>query len=208
MKYLTIDEQKALVRTVRDTKGAERDYVIIETILHTGLRAAEAAVLTVGDVRNRQRLYVRPEMAKRGKGRFVPLNVRIQDVLRKWLARKMSSLHESIEDSAPLFVSRLGGRLSKRSLQEAVEHWMIRSGLTTARDGRTVPLYSVHSLRHSFAKRLIERGVEPATIQKILGHASLASTGVYIEATDQELDEAVHTLAVSEKRAARMREAL
>jgi len=54
-----------------------------------------------------------------------------------------------------------------------------------------VPLYSVHSLRHTFAKRMTSRGVKPQTVQKLLGHASLASTGIYTEASWEELVDAV-----------------
>jgi site-specific recombinase XerD len=208
MKYLTIDEQKQLVKTVKETKGAERDYLIIELLLNTGLRASELVAVTVGDVRNKLRLYVRPEDMKRGRGRFVQLNVRVQDLLRKWLAHKMDPLHESIEDLAPLFVTRLGKRLTKRSLQYLIEKWVIKAGLTTSRAYEIVALYSTHSLRHTFAKRMQERGVPLTTIQKILGHASLASTGVYTEATDQEVEEAVHVLTIGATRAERMAEAL
>jgi site-specific recombinase XerD len=54
-----------------------------------------------------------------------------------------------------------------------------------------VALYGVHSCRHTFAKRLLERGVKLPTVQKLLGHASLASTGIYTEASWEEMVEAV-----------------
>jgi len=209
MKYLTMEEQKMLVKTVRETKGAERDYVIVETLLNTGLRATELCSVNVGDARNKQRLYVQPEAMKNGRGRFVPLNVRIQDILRKWIAVKMNDRHESIEDTAPLFVTKTGRRLNRQDLtQSIIEKWMLRAGLTTTRDGEVVALYSSHSLRHTFAKRMIERGAKLEAVQKILGHRSLASTGIYIEATDQEMDEAAHVLSISPSRAERMAEGL
>lgn len=209
MKYLTMEEQKTLVRAAKETKGAERDYVIIETLLNTGLRATELCAVNVGDVRNKARLYVQPEAMKGGRGRFVPLNVRIQDILRKWIAAKMSDRHESIEDTAPLFLTKTGRRLTRQDLtQSIVGPWMITAGLTTTKDGETVALYSSHSLRHTFAKRMIERGAKLEAVQKILGHTSLASTGIYIEASDQEMDEAVHVLSISQARAARMAEGL
>jgi len=209
MKYLTQDEQRALLKTARETKGAERDYVIVELLLNTGLRASEFCAVNVGDVRNKGRLYVQPEVMKNGRGRFVPLNVRIQDILRKWLAHKMASRNESIEDGAPLFVTRGGRRLTRQDLtQSIVEKWMVRAGLTTTKEGKTVALYSAHSLRHTCFKRMRERGVSLEVIQKIAGHKTLASTGVYTEATDQEVDEAMHVLVMSQARAERMAEAL
>lgn len=209
MKYLTQDEQKALLRAVKETKGAERDYVIIETLLNTGLRASEFCAVNVGDVRNKGRLYVQPDVMKNGRGRFVPLNVRVQDMLRKWMGHKMAVLHESIEDGAPLFVTKGGRRLTRQDLtQSIVEKWMVRAGLVTTKDGLAVALYSAHSLRHTCFKRMRERGVSLEVIQKIAGHKSLASTGVYTEATEQEIDEAVHVLSIGQERAERMAEAL
>lgn len=209
MKYLTPDEQKRLVKTVKETKGAERDYVIIEMLLNTGLRASEFCAVNVGDVRNKDRLYVQPEAMKNGRGRFVPLNVRIQDILRKWIAFKLSTFHESIEDPAPLFVTKGCRRITRQDLtQSIVEKWMIRAGLTTTKGDKIVALYSAHSLRHTCFKRMRERGVSLEVIQKIAGHKSLASTGIYTEASDREIEEAVHVLSIGPARAERLQEAL
>jgi integrase/recombinase XerC len=178
-------------------------------LLNTGLRASELCAVNVADVRNKSRLYVQPEAMKNGRGRFAPLCVRIQDILRKWIAHKMDALHESIEDTAPLFVTKGGRRLTRQDLtQSIVEKWMIRAGITTTRNGKIVGLYSTHSLRHTFAKRMIERGVKIEVVQKALGHKSLAATGVYIEASDEEVDEAAHVLSLSSSRAERLQEAL
>ena len=222
MKYLTIDEQKRLVAPVKEVKGAERDHVIIELLLNTGLRVSELAGLLIGDVRNKQRLFVRPELAKRkqrlkpeGKpranSRTIPLNVSTQDMLHVWISVKLGKLHEDIADSAPLFVTRLGGALPKRSIQNIIEKWMIRAGLTTMRKGKTIALYSVHALRHTYAMRARERGVDIETIQDNLGHASLASTGVYVRTTDAKKEEMARLVGISHSRAMRtnkMREAI
>lgn len=195
MKYLTEKEEKALLRTVKEIKGekAERDRVILELLLGTGLRAAELVGLNVGDLRNKEKLHVRPEIAKRGKERFIPVSADLQRIMKAFFRDKLTR-KESIRDDAPLFVSRNGNRLSKRSLQELVEGWLVRAGLTTTKGGKTVALYSAHSLRHTCFKRMQERGVKLTTIQKIAGHASLASTGIYTEATWEEMVEAVEAI--------------
>lgn len=192
MKYLTEKEEKALLKTVREIKGlqAARDLVIIEVLLGTGLRASELVGLNVGDLRGKEKLFVRPEIAKGKKGRFIPVAVDLQRVLKGFFRDKLAA-RESIRDDAPLFISRRGRRLSKRSLQELVEAWVIRAGLTTTEAGRVVALYSVHSLRHTCFKRMQERGVALTTVQKIAGHASLASTGIYTEASWEEMVDAV-----------------
>jgi site-specific recombinase XerD len=189
MKYLTEREEKTLLKTVREIKGnkAERDAVIIEFLLATGLRSAELVGLNVGDVRGKEKLHVRAEIAKRSKEAFIPIPVDAQRLIKRFIGRKMQA-KESIRDDAPLFISRLGERLAKRSLQLLVEEWLIKAGLVSS-TGKA--LYSVHSLRHTCLKRMQERGVLLTTIQKIARHASLASTGIYTEATWEEMVDAM-----------------
>jgi integrase len=191
MKYLSEKEEKTLIRTVREVKGkkAERDHVIIRIGLGLALRAGELAGLTVGDVRNRETLYVRPEIAKMNSAGTVPISRDLQALIRNFIKLKLI-WKEPINDTAPLFVSRNGDPLSKRSLQESIENWMIFSGLTTTRGDDIIPLYSTHSLRHSCLMRMRERGVRIETIQKFARHKSLASTGIYTEATLEEMAEA------------------
>ncbi len=213
MKYLSQDEQTKLLKTVKETKGAERDRVIIETLLNTGLRASEFVAVNVGDVRGKERLYIQPEAMKNGRGRSVPIHVGLQDLFHKWLAFKMGTLHERIEDNSPLFVTKGGRRLTRQDLtQSIVEKWMFRSGLTTTRNDKIVPIGSAHTLRHTFAIRFLERNGHSSkalrSLQKILGHKSLAATGIYIEATDKEMSETMHMMSVSQSRADKMQEVL
>lgn len=195
MKYLSEQEEKRLLRTVREIKGvkAARDLMLVNLILNTGLRAGEVVGLTVGDVRNKEKLYVRPEIAKRSKERFIPINKFTQGALKYFFRLKLQC-GESINEMAPLFVSKKKNPLSKRALQDLMEAWVMRAGLTTTKDGKVVSLYSVHSLRHTCFKRMRERGVGLEVIQKLAGHSSLASTGIYTEATYEEMEEAVGCL--------------
>lgn len=208
MKYLTQSEQTQLIKTIKSMQGTERDFAIVELFLNSGLRVSEMAGLVIADVTNKQRLFVRPETAKRGKGRFVPLHVKAQDLIHTCIRLKLER-RESIADEAPLFVSRLGEALTKRSIQNLVERWMTKAGLVC---GTGKALFSVHSLRHTFAVRFLERNGHSTkalrSLQKILGHSSLASTGVYLEATDTEMAETMHMMSLSNSRAERLREAI
>jgi len=133
MKYLTETEEKTLRHTVKEIKGrrAERDRVIIELILGTGLRVAEVEGLNVGDLRGKEKLYVRPEIAKGSKGRFIPVAVDLQRMLKGFFRDKLA-WGESIRDDAPLFVSRQGNRLTKISIQKLVAAKWCRSTACTA----------------------------------------------------------------------------
>jgi len=191
MKYLSRSEESRLLKSIRRVRGAKasRDAVIVELALHTGLRAQELQGLKVGDVRNKEKLWVHPEDAKRGHGRFITLSHYTQRMIRSFIKLKLKN-GEAIRDDSPLFVSRRGGPLSKRSLQEAVDGWMVEAGLFTIKGGRKKAVYSIHSLRHTYAMRKREGGVRLETIQKLLGHASMATTAVYMEPDLEELEEA------------------
>jgi integrase/recombinase XerC len=201
-KFLSENEQRQLVRAVKEVKGsdtplglrAERDYVIIEAALNIGLRRAELAGLNVGDVRNKERMWVRPDIAKGGKGAHVPLRKHIRGVFRQFLAAKLGHRKERISDDAPLFLSRLGERMTPRAINDIVEFWMIRAGLCTTVAGKPVAWYTVHSLRHAFGKRLDERGVPIHKIRKLMRHTTIQSTAIYTEPTDEELAEAVEAI--------------
>lgn len=199
-KFLSEGEQLRLLRAIKQVKGAdselgrqaERDYAIIETFLNTGLRRAELAGLKVGDVRGKDRMWI---VGKGKKGRFVRLNVHVQRVLRVWIARKLSR-GESINEEAPLFVSRLGRGLALNAINNLVRLWMLRAGLTTMQNGKARALYTVHSLRHSCFKLMVARGVDVTRIKGMAGHESLDTTMIYTEPTDEEMGGAAEAAAV------------
>lgn len=76
--------------------------------------------------------------------------------------------------------------ISKRAVERIIKKWISKAGL----EG-----YTCHSLRHTFAMKLRRRGVALGRIQKLLGHVSLASTGIYTEPSREDLIEAVESLA-------------
>jgi site-specific recombinase XerD len=195
MKYLLEHEERALLKALRDSKTATRDQTIIELVLHTGLRCQEVRLLNVGDIFNgmviRDHLMVRAETAKRCKGREIFLNSHISKVLKAFIAYKRTR-GESMEPKAPLFVSKKGGRMGQRTLQDMAEKWFVKAGLVDAKEDAR---FSFHSLRHSFAMKLRRRGVSLERVQKLLGHSSLQATGIYLEPSKEDLIESLQTLA-------------
>lgn len=195
MKYLLEHEERALLKALRDSKAATRDLTVVELVLHTGLRVQELRLLNVGDVLNgmiiRDHLVVRAETAKRCKAREVFLNSHISKILKTFIAYKRA-LGESMEPIAPLFVSKKGGRIGQRTLQDLSEKWFVKAGLVDAK-GRS--RYHFHSLRHSFSMKLRRRGVSLERIQRLLGHASLQATSIYVVPSREDLIEALQVLA-------------
>lgn len=197
-KYLTEKEQKVLLNTVDAGKGkkAERDLMIMLLGFNTGLRLNEMIGLNVGDVRGMESLYVRPETAKRSKSRTVPINKKLQAKIKTFIRLKLG-WDEPIGNDSPLFMSERKQRLSERMLQEMFSQWCIKAGLVLPDGVGVRAKYTVHSMRHTCAMMLLERcGSTNALplVQKLLGHASLASTGVYLSVRREELAEAMEAI--------------
>jgi integrase/recombinase XerC len=139
-----------------------RDRALLALFYGAGLRLSEAAALDLDDVS-----LDRGEVRVLGKGRrerIVPIGRGAEAALRAYLA-------ERGRERGPLFRGRGGARLSRRAIQRAVTRMLARVG----RSGR----FSTHTLRHSFATHLLDRGADLRAVQELLGHATLASTQVY-----------------------------
>ncbi len=83
--------------------------------------------------------------------------------------------------SKPVFVNRFGNRLTTRSVARMLEKYLRVTGL----DSRTTP----HSLRHSFATHLLDRGADIRSVQELLGHKSLVTTQIYTHVSTSALRE-------------------
>ncbi len=195
MKYLLEHEQSQLLKVLRDSKQATRDFMIVDMALHTGLRIQELRLLNVGDLFNgmviRSHLMVRPETAKRAKAREIFLNSYAKKRLKTFITYKRTH-GEPMKPHAPLFLSKKSNRMGQRTLQDMVEKWFIRADLVDSR-GRS--RYTFHSLRHTFSMNLRRRGVTLERIQRLLGHASLQATGIYLQPSREDLIDAIESLA-------------
>lgn len=186
IKWMTKQDEKAFLSTLQKDQSwkGKRDYALCIIGFMTGARLSEIFGLNVGDVKDQDRLLIRAEMAKRHKERTVPLNKIVSRAISEWLLTK-EDLGEPLKFDSALFVSQKNGRLSRRSVQEMFTNRTRAAGLQNRG-------YTVHSMRHSFAKRLVQNGTGIEVVQKLLGHASLASTGIYIEPGFEEMEEAVN----------------
>jgi integrase/recombinase XerC len=135
-----------------------------------GLRVSELVSLRDGDLDFEQAL-----VRVRGKGRkerISPLgSYAIRAIKRYGRQRVREAKTESMGRNAPVFVNRFGRNLTTRSVGRMLEKYIKETGL----DSRTSP----HTLRHSFATHLLDRGADIRSVQELLGHQSLATTQIY-----------------------------
>ena len=186
IKYLDDSERTQLLKILADRRSAERDYMIVDLFLNTGLRLSELQVLNVSDVAGEKiekTLIVRN--GKGGKTREVPLNTLIRSHINQYLIWKAKH-GEGIQSDDSLFVSRNGLRLSKRPIQRLVKKWLRMAGLRQN--------FVVHSLRHSFATRLYQRSKNIRAVQELLGHNRLDTTMIYTGIGKEELAQTVEML--------------
>lgn len=178
--FLSNDEVGKLLEApaLRDVLGL-RDHAILETIYSAGLRVSEVVGLNDGD------LDFEEGIARvRGKGRkerLSPLGRFAIDALHAYLRRRTLSPKEATGRQAPTFVNRFGNRLTTRSVGRMLEKYIAQTGL----DSRTTP----HTLRHSFATHLLDRGADIRSVQELLGHKSLVTTQIYTHLSTANLRE-------------------
>lgn len=178
--YLTEDEEKRLFKLLRNRKDwqAERDYTLLRLARATGLRRVEICRLNVGDVRGKMTLEVVERIAAKGAIGDVHLPKKIQALVR-WFLRLKRTWSEALDDGAPLFVSRKGGRLDKSTVHRLLDKWCREAG---------IPHYSPHALRHTKARRIIDdtsilsdedRARALQFVNRQLRHKSMNSTLIY-----------------------------
>jgi integrase/recombinase XerC len=163
-----------------------RDRAILETLYSAGLRVSELTGLDLGDLDLDSGL-----VTVRGKGkreRLALLGPHAQSALQEWLAVR-AAVAPGREDrlgqpQSAVFLNKNGTRLTARSVGRLLEKYLAQAGL----DPRTSP----HSLRHSFATHLLDRGADIRSVQELLGHRSLATTQVYTHVTTQRLQDSYH----------------
>ncbi len=176
--FMTSDEvERLLLAPESDQRMGARDLAILETMYSTGVRVSELVGLNLADVELDEGVA-----RVRGKGRrerYAPLGSFAVGAIRGWLEHRHE---EELERDDAIFVSRLGSRLSTRSVGRMLEKYLAKAGL----DRRTTP----HTLRHSFATHLLDRGADIRSVQELLGHRSLVTTQVYTHLTTATLRKA------------------
>jgi len=161
--------------------------VVITLFLDTGIRVSELCALDRSSV-DFEDLSATVREGKGGKDRLVLFTEDTVSAIEAYtqIREMIVSRHiPSDEHRDALILNRRGRRLTPRAVQKLMD---------ILADAADIPRskLSPHTLRHNFATGLLERGVDLVSIQRLMGHANISTTRVYLEISDQSLREIYH----------------
>ena len=186
-KLLDEAEVSTLLDQARRVEGPEglRLVTLLEVLYATGLRVSELVELPLSAL-PRQSLYLIVR-GKGGKERMVPLSEPARQALDQWLAVRPSFIPAKGGKAARYLFpspSAAEGHLTRQRLGQMLKDLAIDAGLDPAK-------LSPHVLRHAFATHLLDHGADLRSVQKMLGHADIATTEIYTHVTSDRLKRTV-----------------
>jgi len=187
-RIVTPDEHRKLIYSLKNTKNAERLYLLYLLIRYTGLRISEALAVTLGDVFDgydiRRELTVQCSKKRNTvKTRTVSLcskNDKLRDEIRKFI-KPLGN-----DKSAPLFRTTTGGHWDRVNASH---------DLTKAVKAAGIKLFSFHDLRHTYGTELYDNTHDMELVQAALGHEDTRTTRGYVNRPLASLHQVNVTLA-------------
>ncbi|MDO8525159.1 MAG: tyrosine recombinase XerC [Candidatus Omnitrophota bacterium] len=151
-----------------------RDKAILETIYSAGIRVSELVGL---NIRNVDLIgEVIKVFGKGSKERMVPIGRPAVTALRRYLDKREEM---KVKDKDAVFLGKNRTRLRDRSVRRILDKYIKACGVAEH--------ISPHSLRHSFATHMLDRGADLRSVQELLGHANLSTTQIYTHVTMERL---------------------
>jgi len=161
---LSIEEVDKLLSAPNLTKlSGIRDKAILETLYAAGMRVSELTELKIPDV-NLDVGFIKC-FGKGSKERIVPIGSKAIEALKHFLTIRKKTGNDF------LFINPSGKKISRVSVWHILKKYAKTAGITKK--------ISPHTLRHSFATHILERGADLRTIQEMLGHSSISTTQIY-----------------------------
>ncbi len=168
-RTLSVPDVTALIEAPDVTeRDGLRDRALLELLYASGLRASEALGLRLEDV-NLAAGYVLAT-GKGSRQRIVPVGAHALHWIRAYVKTARPAFVKRA-DPGKLFLNRYGRPLSRQALWGMLRKFARRAGLRSS--------VSPHTLRHSFASHLLERGADLRSVQAMLGHADISTTQIY-----------------------------
>lgn len=153
-----------------------RDKAALELMYATGMRVSEVANLKLNDL-NLEMSFIKC-IGKGQKERVIPLGSYALRALVRYIDKTRPALIKQ-KEASELFLSRLGRKISRQTFWKTVKLY--------ARKARIKKEITPHTLRHSFATHLLERGADLRTLQEMLGHSDVTTTQIYTHINKERL---------------------
>jgi tyrosine recombinase XerC len=163
--FLTEEETAKLLDSI-ETKdfSSLRDRTIFELIYSAGIRVSELTGMNIENID-----FINEEIKVFGKGskeRIAPIGGAALDLLKEYVKQL-----KTYDAGKTLFINKNKGRLTPRSVEIMIIKYARRAGI----EKKVTP----HTLRHSFATHLLDRGADLRAVQELLGHSNLSTTQIY-----------------------------
>ncbi|NQT06717.1 MAG: tyrosine recombinase XerC [Candidatus Omnitrophica bacterium] len=171
-KFLDVATACKLIESpsAKDAYGL-RDRAIMEVLYSAGIRVSELVGLNVDSVD-----FIGEVVKVMGKGRkerICPIGIKAANALKEYLDKRSGSKEKA------LFLNKSGKRLHDRSVRRIIDKYIKRVSLKEK--------ISPHTLRHSFATHLLDKGADLRSVQELLGHKNLSTTQIYTHITTERL---------------------
>jgi len=156
--------------------SSKRDRALLETLYSSGIRVSELVGLNMEDTD-----VLGGVLRIRGKGkkeRMVPIGRKAQEAIREYMEKRGNDYGKA---GGALFLNKNSTRLTDRSVRRILIKYVRKTSLHKD--------VSPHTLRHSFATHLLDRGADLRSVQELLGHESLSTTQIYTHVTTKRLKE-------------------
>lgn len=174
--YFKYDEYLTMISVIDKDDCEYRNRLILEMLFATGLRVSELSNIKIKDIDFSEREI--KIMGKGSKERFVFYNKECAIVLDSYLKECRSKLLNG-KDSEYLFINHLGDKLTDRGIRLIIDKIVKKSCIKSK--------VSPHTFRHTFATMLLNEGCNIKSVQELLGHSSLGTTGIYTHLTNDEV---------------------
>lgn len=184
--YLTLEESKHLLAVVQSQENPmyrTRDYAMVLLFLTCGLRLSELAQIDITDIKGDTLRVV----GKGNKERVIYLSPAVLEAFQD-----LKQHRPVVDDEEAMFLSTHKKRMTNRAIQYRIDKHLRDAGFDTT-------VYSTHKLRHTAATLMYKHGqVDIRTLQKLLGHVSVATTQIYTHTDEEQLRVAVSKNPISE----------
>lgn len=174
--YFKYDEYLTMISVIDKDDYEYRNRLILEMLFATGLRVSELSNIKIKNIDFSEREI--KIMGKGSKERFVFYNKECAIVLDSYLKECRSKLLNG-KDSEYLFINHLGNKLTDRGIRLIIDKIVKKSCIKSK--------VSPHTFRHTFATMLLNEGCNIKSVQELLGHSSLGTTGIYTHLTNDEV---------------------